>query len=83
MAYPNSMNVKEIKCEGLQAKIAQRAAEQNFKSVLFALVNSLETESLACEVLKTKISTECGKFAKRKSWLNTSSVVNLERERVC
>lgn len=41
MAHPRSMKVKEVKCEGLQATVVQRAAENNFKSVLFAIVPKL------------------------------------------
>lgn len=50
MAHPRSMKVKEVKCEGLQAMVVQRAAENNFKSVLFAIINCPETASLAREV---------------------------------
>ena len=72
LAYPNSAKVKEIKCDGLQASIVQRAAEKNYKSVLFTIMNSTDTEALAREVLKVKISTECGKFANSKNSLNTT-----------
>ena len=72
VAYPGSMKVKEVKCEGLQATVVQRAAEKNFKSVLFAIMNSSETASLAREVFKMKIATECGSYAKQKNSLNTT-----------
>ena len=58
MAHPRSMKVKEVKCEGLQATVVQRAAENNFKSVLFAIINCPETAPLAREVFKTKIATD-------------------------
>ena len=47
--------MREVKCEGLQAKVVQRAAENNSKSVLFAIINFYEPASLAREVFKTKI----------------------------
>ena len=59
--------MKEVKCEGLQATVVQRAAENNFKSVLFAIINCSETESLAREVFKMKIATECRNYAKQRS----------------
>ena len=72
MAHPRSMKVKEVKCEGLQATVVQRAAENNFKSVLFAIINCPETASLAREVFKTKIATECRNYAKQRNSLNTT-----------
>ena len=38
MAHSRSMKVKEVKCEGLQTTVVQRAAESSFKSVLFAII---------------------------------------------
>lgn len=64
--------MKEVKCEGLQATVVQRAAENNFKSVLFAIINCPETASLAREVFKTKIATECRNYAKQRNSLNTT-----------
>lgn len=72
MAHPRSMKVKEVKCEGLQATVVQRAAENNFKSVLFAIINCPETAPLAREVFKTKIATECRNYAKQRNSLNTT-----------
>ena len=74
MAHPRSMKVKEVKCEGLQATVVQRAAENNFKSVLFAIINCPETASLAREVFKTKIATECRNYAKQRNSLNTTDI---------
>ena len=48
----------EVKCEGLQATVVERAAENNFKSVLFANINGSETASLAREVIKTNIGVQ-------------------------
>ena len=48
----------EVKCEGLQATVVERAAENNFKSVLFANINGSETASLAREVFKTEIGEQ-------------------------
>ena len=69
VAHPRGMKVKEVKCEGLQATVVQRAAESNyyFKSVLFAIINCSETASLAREVFRTKIATECRNYAKQKT----------------
>ena len=50
--------MKEMKCEGLQATVVKRAAENNSKSVLFAIINCSETASLAREVFKTKIRVQ-------------------------
>ena len=50
--------MKEVKCEGLQATVVQRAAGYNSKSVLFANINCSETASLAREVFKTKIGVQ-------------------------
>ena len=61
------MKVKEVKYEGLQATGFQRAAENNFKSVLFATMNGSETASLALEVFRTKIATECTNYAKQRN----------------
>ena len=61
-----------MKCKGLQAKVVQRAAENNFKSVLFVIINCSETASLAREVFKTKIATECRNYAKQRNSLNTT-----------
>ena len=47
--------MKEVKCEGLQATVVQHAAENNFKSVLFATMNCSETASLAREVSRRKL----------------------------
>ena len=74
MAHPRSMKVKEVKCEGLQATVVQRAAENNFKGVFFfAIINCSETASLAREVFKTKIATECRNYAKQRNSLNTTA----------
>ena len=67
------MKVKEVKCEGLQATVVQRAAENNFKGVFFAIINCSETASLAREVFKTKIATECRNYAKQRNSLNTTA----------
>ena len=67
--------MKEVKCEGLQATVVQRAAENNFKSVLFAIINCPKTASLAREVFKTKIATECRNYAKQRNSLNTTDPV--------
>ena len=48
----------EVKCEGLQATVVQRAAKYNSKSVLFAITNCSESASLAREVFKTKIGVQ-------------------------
>ena len=69
------MKFLETQCKGLQATIVQRAREKNYRSLLFALVNSTETESIAREVFKTKISSECKGFAKKKSSINTNDPV--------
>ena len=37
--------------------------KKNYRSLLFALVNSTETESIAREVFQTKISSKCKQFA--------------------
>ena len=75
VAYPATMKCLETQCKGLQATIVQRAREKNYRSILFALVNSTETESIAREVFKTKISSECKQFAKKKSSINTNDPV--------
>ena len=49
--------MKETKCDGLQATLVKRAAEKNYKAVLFAILNAQETLDVAREVLKTKISS--------------------------
>lgn len=75
VAYPSAMKCLETQCKGLQATIVQRAREKNYRSILFALVNSTETESIAREVFQTKISSECKQFAKKKSSINTNDPV--------
>ena len=59
--------MKEVKCEGQQATVVQRAAENNFKSVLFAIINCSETASIAREIFKTKIVPDCRNYAKQRS----------------
>ena len=50
--------MREVKCEILQATVVQRAAENNSKSVLFAIKKGSKTASLAREVFKTKIGVQ-------------------------
>ena len=50
--------MKEVKCERLQVTVVQRPAENNSKSVLFAIINCCETASLSREVFKTKIGVQ-------------------------
>ena len=61
--------MKEVKCEGLQATVVQRAEENNFKSVLFAIINCSETPSLA---------RECRNYAKQRntSFFCSSAVIH-------
>ena len=40
--------------------------------MLFAIINCSETASLAREVFKTKIATECRNYAKQRNSLNTT-----------
>ena len=50
--------MKEVKCEGLQATVIQRAAKNYSKSVLYAIIKCSETASLAREVFKRKIGVQ-------------------------
>ena len=50
--------MREVKCEGLQATVVQRAVEKTSKSVLFASINCSESTSLARELFKTKIGVQ-------------------------
>ena len=59
--------MKEVKCEGLQATVVQRAEENNFKSVLLAIIDCSET-----------LARECRNYAKQRntSFFCSSAVIH-------
>jgi len=75
VAYPTSKKCLETQCKGLQATIVQQAREKIYRGLLFALVNSTETDSISREVFQTKISSECKQFAKTKTSINTKDPI--------